>query len=363
MNTKRINVLLLFVFNILLFSLMSYSEEKYFYQTDFNNGRDGHPNGWNREGSGIWDEYGRSGKGLKISTWTENGRTSRWRSQLIKVEPGIYNIGVWAAQNIIYSQDPYYCAILAAVFYDNDKKEISKRNVVQMAVPPPRSRYEGALIIPEGLCWQYYSGIFTVPAGGQYLELVFAWSDFTEPYRTAALINGEVRIDDLSLVMGTLPDNPPPVIQSTEELPFLVSLSAPVDLNLFSVADPLEFTIFLYASNKKPLPTMDGLEINYQVSDYRRLELERGKTSARFEPYRYQERDKEPIDGWLATFILTDRQKVFEGRWLALEVAVECKGEQLGKGDIAFAVFRQDSGQEDDPRQFHFLRGTGGDKY
>ena len=165
--------------------------QDYVYTNELEQGDGAAPAGWETHGLGEWDQIGRTGRSLRISTWHQDGADSRWLSPVFDVQPGTMNLGVWATQNLLFAQDPGYCGTVAALLLDAQKNEVSRTYIIRIPKQEKRSFAEGTRLLPEGLNWSYYAGEFTVPPEGAYLQLVFAWSEFVE--HDFAAIDGVLR--------------------------------------------------------------------------------------------------------------------------------------------------------------------------
>lgn len=335
------------------------SAENFIYQATFDSG-DRAPVGWAGENGVVWDNFGHNGRSLRISTWEKDGTKGKWSSDLMEIKPGIMNMGVWTAQNLVWTQDPGYCGIVATVFYNADKKEISKNKLIDITKPDPRGNGQGVTIVPEGLNWDYKEAEFTVPANAKYLQLIFTWSEFLEAWRSASLINGEAWIGGLSLFEGPLAKGK---FVQKESLPYKISLKTPLEISLFIPDDPLQFDVLIYNDSNELIALDKDLELQYEITDYRRLVVYRGTVPfSNPAKYDWKEGDK-PHSGYMKTIKLDEKIKEAEGKWLALEVKLTRKKQMLGKGDISFAVLNPDLDKNDNCLEHHFIRGTVNGRY
>jgi len=306
------------------------------YSTRFEQGAGRAPAGWTAQGGARWDAIGRTGRSLKISTWEEGGLDSLWLSPRLPVAGKQVTLSVWAAQNIVFAQDPGYCGQVSALLYDEAGKETSRRELVQISKPEKRAFYEGQLLAPEGLHWTYHERLFDVPPTCRSFRIALAWSAFAN-WRHQNLVNGEVWIDDLRLCEADCRMLPRAAAASAAELPFRLSVHTPVDVNFFLPSDPLEFDVLVYGEGSAPKPDK-ATTLHYEVTDYQRLLVEEGSCPlAPWFTYEWEE-EKKTRQGLFKVIYLGEKTRRAPGRWLALKVELRQGERVLARNETCFAL-------------------------
>jgi hypothetical protein len=343
------------------------------YESRFN----GSNSDWRKENGAVWEkDIGRTGGSLKLSTWEKDGRQGIWQSPLFKVEGKTINVGAWSAQCMAYAQEPYYCGILAIVFYDSAQKELSKSKLIDFTMEPRGYFLEGLRMVSEGLSWKYYAGETAVPATASSARLVFAWTTYYESYRKAEEITGAVWVDDITVQSGSLNNASKQVVSTADSYPFELGLRTPVDINLFTDKDPLQFDVLLYREGSGEVPSRKDIEdatLEYNVTDYQRLLLDSGASpfvkktppwapepllEYKWEAFHGKGKPMQKYCGLLKTVYLGEKVRASVGQWLALECKLVKNGKVLATGDISFAVLKPDMDYSGEyPEKFHFIRG------
>ena len=344
------------------------ASDSWLHEARFN----GDASGWAKENGAVWTEnVGRSGGSLKLSTWEKDGRQGLWRSPMFKVEGKSLNVGAWSAQCMAYAQEPYYCGILAIVFFDGAQKELSKNKLVDFVMEPRRYNLEGLPMIPEGLNWNYYKGGTDIPAGANNAQLVFAWAAYYEPYRSTEEITGAVWVDDITVQTGEVKTELK-ADDAQKPCPFQMGLRTPVDINLFTTDDPMQFDVLIHNGGTGAEPSrqdVEGASLEYSVTDFQRQLVDTGGApflKGKSDPltlYQWEEpqgsgKPAVARSGLLKTIHLGEKVRAAMGQWLALDCKLVKNGKTLAAGDISFAILKPDMDYSgEDPEKFHFIRG------
>ena len=305
------------------------------YQTHLDDAGD-----WSAEGHAEVAPYGRTGSCLRISTYAEGGERARWSAPKLAVTPGPHTVSAWTANNLAFTQDPGYGAVLAAVLYDADGRELRRLELLKEYKRPHRDKYDFYAIPAQGgLPWTYVETGLDVPAAAAQLQLVFTWAEFTVDWRhTNKNVIGEVYLDDLIVRRG----EPARAVRQSEgdqpgQLPYQLRVNTPVSSNVFLKGDPLEFTVRLDGENGPP-PVESGMRLRYRVEDFQRLLIDQGEV-ALTQPYQYwRQKQGAETSSLLKTLYLggpTGRQS---GRWMAIRVTIEHGDRILARGENAFTV-------------------------
>jgi hypothetical protein len=350
---------------IVILSLNLHADD-WLYQERFNSQR----SDWNIVKGAVYDpNIGRSGGSIRLSAWIENGRLGRVELPVFPLnDSSEISIGAWSAQRMVFAQDPYYCGILAILFFDDDGKLISNQKAIDFSMRTP-VRLVGLPLVPQGLAWDYYSGKVKVPSKAKTARIVYAWSDFVEKFRSAEQINGEVWVDDVSVVFERPSDKMILPEQEEKNSVYKLGLRTPVEINLFTDKDPLQFDLLLYSSNGKELSLneLNNAIVKYQVKDYLYKTITSGEipflensnhvTNKDVKKYSWENDDGKTMSGLLKTILIDSNVSLNIGIYLVLDVQIICDNKVIADGDIAFAILKPDLGVGEDPYKFHFTRG------
>ena len=321
------------------------------------------PVGWTPRGGARWDAIGRTGRAIRISTYTTDKRGTRWVGPAVACagKPALRVTGWWA-ENIRWSQDHLYCGVVCAVFLDDADKEIARRVVAHLSEQPKPIRYVKEWFVPEGLFWRFFDDTVAVPAGAVRVRPVLAFSSYAESWRDV-LLEGDVWVDDLRLlsagrVAGKAHATP------AHKTPVL-GVHTPMALNLYQPSDPLQFNIAIPREVVPAKPDWQRLSLRYEVRDIHKLMVEQGtlcigKTP---DPYDDTHTPGQGRAGHLVRAVLPDGVKRHEGQWLAARFCLRDGKRTRACGDAAFAVLRARRVPFDQIADQRIMRGTAGGRY
>ena len=230
--------------------------------------------GWTAKDQASVSDISRrkGGKSLLIKQWKDEEQGTQWLSPEIANPGKSVLISFWAADNYFKQTDFSYAAVLDAVDYDKDGKELSRSSYLRsMPWDDERKSDLWGQRLQEGLLWKYYEIVYN-PKGAKF-RLLFHWPK--------PIVRGECYLTDLMLSVAT-PEQvraltPGAKTEEATESRFKLELSAPTIGNLFYLDDPLRFEALLYTADAKPIGDLVRPSVRYEITDFEKHFIARGE--------------------------------------------------------------------------------------
>jgi len=315
-----------------------HADGKALLQTSFDKGAEG----WTKENQAFVSDISRrkGTKSLLIKQWKDEEQNSHWLSPPIKNPGKPVKISFWAADNYRVQRDFSYAAVVDAVSYDQDGKELETTWYLK-SIPWDDARKSDlwGKLTRDGLVWKYYEAVCR-PRGAAF-RIKFHWRK--------PLLRGECALTDLMVTEATASEvaaaslNAQPA-QTEADSGLKMQISTPAMGNLFYVDDPIRMEVLVYSKDGKALEGAGRGKLKYEITDFEHLVLARGEAPFNrakpvADPTFYKSRyGTEYKHNLLLPLVIPDEGAKAVGRELFINVLLESDGKVIASDTITYGV-------------------------